>query len=374
MGRAPRITSLDNPPLPNPDVPPAPLDLQSDSDRADVVHRLRQGEVVALPTDTVPGLAVRADLPDAAAKLAALKGSPPDRPFSIHLGDLEMLQDWAPSLPPGLAAWLQHYLPQGVTAVLPSEWLSLPQALQWSWPMAGFRLPSDAGFRAVAQELQAPLLMTSINSSGEAPLRGAALDAWLQERAVPAAFEAGEAESEASQVVVFDPTPQVVRGNEMPLPALPGIRVLVLCSGNICRSPVAEALLRKAVAEAWHATEEELEALGWKFASAGTFAMSGGPISEHSYTVGQDLGLDLASHQSRHIEELLDQPWDLVLGMSPTHLESLSGDVGIELFDPRELPVPDPFGGDLEDYQAMADHLKKAVVARIAAWSSWPSP
>lgn len=343
----------------------------------DAVQRLSQilgnGQIVALPTDTVPGLAIPADAPAAAATLSALKGYDTPRPFSLHFSSIQQLAKWAPSLPPGLAFWLAEHLPQGVTAVVPAKWLALPQSWQWQWPLVGLRLPQDSGFQAVAEQLKAPLLMTSINAAGTDPLFGHELLDWLAEKHIPAAAGLGDFElSEPSAVVEFNPLPQLRRGALAPERLKPGLRILVLCSGNICRSPVGEVMLRAEIAAAWGVKESDLADLGWHFASAGTFAMPDGPASEHSVEVAADVGLDLSGHRSANMEDLLDQGWDLILGMGLNHLAPLPDAAPKDLYDPHGRPVPDPFGGPLEAYRLMRDHLQIATADRVQMWSQWP--
>ena len=336
------------------------------------MESLQSGQIVALPTDTVPGLAIRADAPQAFAKLAAMKGYPEPRPFSLHFADLAQVAAIAPDLPPGLAAWLTMNLAQGVTAVLPAEWLALPKAWNWPWPKVGLRLPQNQSFQAAAQVAGCPLLMTSINDANTKPLFGQELQDWLEQKQIPAAAELPTLEAaDASAVVEFDPLPQVRRG-ELPADRLMlGLRILVLCSGNICRSPVGEVMLRAELAAAWGVSEADLPRLGWEIASAGTFAMPDGPASEHSIEVAAKVGLDLSQHLSANLEDMLDRPWDLFLGMGLNHLAALPESAPMALYDLHGRPVPDPFGGPMLDYQQMCDHLEVATAERIKQWCSW---
>lgn len=338
----------------------------------DLIDSLLSGQIVALPTDTVPGLAIRADAVDACAKLAALKGYAEPRPFSVHFADLAQIAAIAPDLPPGLAAWLTMNLPQGVTAVLPAKWLAVPKSWNWQWPKVGLRVPQSQSFQAAAQAAGCPLLMTSINNASAEPLFGQDLLNWLTQRQIPAAAELQQLQAtDASAVVEFDPMPQVRRG-ELPDDRLMlGLRVLVLCSGNICRSPVGEAMLRAELAAAWGVDEANLTRLGWQIASAGTFAMPDGPASEHSIEVAAKIGLDLSQHRSANLEDMLTRPWDLFLGMGLNHLAALPETAPMALFDLHGRPVPDPFGGPLHAYQEMSDHLELATAERIKHWCSW---
>jgi protein-tyrosine-phosphatase/tRNA A37 threonylcarbamoyladenosine synthetase subunit TsaC/SUA5/YrdC len=355
--------------------------LRFDPDRAEECARLgvwlAGGGIAALPTDTVPGLAALAipgGAPAAVARLAALKGAPADKPCALHLADLPACTRLAPFLPPGLPRWLRARLPGPWTVLLPSRWLALAPALDWHWPLVGLRVPRSARFSACARAAGGPLLLTSINRHGDAPLTHQALADWLAERRVPAAFDPAREEiGTASRVVAFDPLPRALRGEIVAADLRPGMRVLVVCSGNICRSPLAAAILKQEIAAAWGVLERDLTPLGWTVDSAGTFAMSGVEASEHSVAVARELGLDLRGHRARTVmQALAGADYDLVLGMGSNHLASLAEQgVQAEIFDPALREVTDPFGADLAAYRRMREHLQRAAQERVEAWSRW---
>jgi protein-tyrosine-phosphatase len=141
--------------------------------------------------------------------------------------------------------------------------------------------------------------------------------------------------------------------------------LVFVCTGNTCRSPLAEALARR-----------ELERRGWRHVevvSAGLAAEDGYPASRNAVAVGERHGLDLAGHRSRALTpEMVD--WaDLVLAMSPSHVYALerggAGDKVALLGDFAAggegggFPVRDPFGGDEEAYEATLRELEPLVSA-----------
>lgn len=355
-----------------------PFDPNRVTERTRLAEWLAAGHVAALPTDTVPGLAASCAAGGAMAaaeRIARLKGAPRDKPCALHLPDLETLAAWLPSLPPGLPGWLSAKLPGPWTVLLPGRWAPRLRELGGLWPQAGFRVPAHPEFRACALAAGAPLLMSSINPHGAEPLRGPALAAWLQEHGVPAAFDPLRCKvGQASAVVDFAPLPRLLRGSVPPRDLRPGRRVLVVCSGNICRSPLAAALLRRELAAAWGVAERELGALGWIVDSAGTSALPGLGASEHSETAAREVGLDLGAHRARGVAQAVaGAPPDLVLAMGRGHLGALAaaGLRAVELFDPAGLEVADPFGGDLADYRRTREHLQRAAQERVEIWSRW---
>ncbi len=354
---------------------PAFHDPATAAGRAHLLRALEDGRVAALPTDTVPGIGTLAGPAEAVERLAALKGSAPDKPFSLHLRSTEDLRRLLPALPPGLPAWLDRRLPGPLTVVLPRAWTGLPADWHWPWPAVGLRLPDHPGYLDFAAQLPGPLLMSSVNHHGEPPLHGAALAAWLGEHPeVACGVEAEEiTDRAASAVVSFQPLPRLLRGELDASQLRPGLRVLVLCTGNICRSPLAAKLLESELAAAWGVPPADLQELGWTVASAGSFAMPGGPASEHSVAAAAEIGLELGDHRSRNLAELAALPWDLVLGMSASHLAALPPALAVraELFDPTGDEVPDPYGGPLSAYRHMREQLRPAVEERIRAWSGW---
>ncbi len=128
------------------------------------------------------------------------------------------------------------------------------------------------------------------------------------------------------------------------------MKALFVCTGNTCRSPMAAALWNR---------------LGGEGASAGLHAREGEPANVHACRVMEEMGLDLTGHRAKNITEAMVRDADAVLCMTGAHAAALA-----ERFPalkrkirPMPLEIPDPFGGDLEDYRTCADRLLFALRA-----------
>lgn len=140
------------------------------------------------------------------------------------------------------------------------------------------------------------------------------------------------------------------------------MRVVFVCTGNTCRSALAEVIARDAAAR------RGLHDL--QFESAGTSAWQGAPASDGALLVGLERGFDLNGHRARQLTRDVVESADLLLAMGPHHLERIQalGGVGrahllasYASHGRDERAISDPFGGDLDVYRAALDELTREM-------------
>lgn len=143
--------------------------------------------------------------------------------------------------------------------------------------------------------------------------------------------------------------------------AVPPVRILVVCTANICRSPVVEALLRAKLAARGHGS--------WQVASGGLLAGAGHPASKHGVKILASRGLDLQGHRSHEVGRADVEVADLVLCMERRHAEALE----VENRSQREKiylltamighdeDIADPYGGPRPWYETMVAEVDEIL-------------
>lgn len=333
---------------------------------ARAVEALRRGELLVLPTETVYGVAALAGSPAAAARLARLKQGRAS-PYALAFPDAtSAVGRVAPPGPPARRI-MERWWPGPVTLLL----RDLGGAL------VGLRVPGHAFTRALLAELRAPLQLTSANRPGApAPRRLEELDPAVREHVALLVDGGPAALGEASTIVEPRGLALAVRRDGVlsrdDLSRHAVGRVLVVCSGNTCRSPMAEALLRRAIERRIALLPDAAACLAPHIASAGLHARDGQPATEAARRALDELGLDLAGHRSRPVDAAALARHDLVLAATRPLAEALTaalpvgGATRVATLDPEGLDVDDPFGQSLSRYRAVAQDL----AAHAEAWAA----
>ncbi|MDR3767473.1 MAG: low molecular weight protein arginine phosphatase [Butyricicoccus sp.] len=136
-------------------------------------------------------------------------------------------------------------------------------------------------------------------------------------------------------------------------------QIVFLCTGNTCRSPMAEGIFRALDGE---------QKTGLQAASAGIFTVDGLPASENACTAAAELGADLSGHRSRVLTSQIVTDAKYLVCMTGAHYDRVLAefpDAESKLFTLFPQDISDPFGGDLDTYRRCAAQIRTGVAAII---------
>ena len=156
-------------------------------------------------------------------------------------------------------------------------------------------------------------------------------------------------------------------------PPPPVRSILFVCTGNTCRSPLAEALCKRMLADRLGCSPAELPSRGYVVRSAGVAALPGDVASGLAAVVGQEFGADLSEHRSRPLNsELLAEATDVV-AMTRSHALAVTmrypgAGPTPTLFCGDDPDLDDPIGGELEVYRNCARTIERHLDRLIREW------
>lgn len=354
------------------------LDWKNSDDTRDIVHivvqTLVEGRRVALPADTAYHVVASGLASDSAEHLLQLADDGRLGRCVLFLRSAQELTDYVPDLSAvaariALRGWpgpLILDLPvdcqRGLVSHLPPEM----QALVLSNGRVAFRVASHPAIQHALRLMAGPIVAAPVCSDGNP---------------IQSANHAGEW-SRVSIVVDDGPTQwngcstilgvdgnicRVVQSGVLSGDALyrtAQFVVLFVCTGNTCRSPMAEALMREKLNKRFNKSQFPIDP--FYVASAGISAFPGGPASPEAQKVMAARGLDLSEHQSCAVTEHALNHADLILTMTQTHRASILDRMPqirskVHLLSGGRADVSDPFGGSEANYQACAEQIESLL-------------
>ncbi|MCF7954700.1 MAG: threonylcarbamoyl-AMP synthase [Phycisphaerae bacterium] len=363
-----------------------PLNIDSGKIRA-AAAVVDGGGLVAFPTETVYGIACRAE-ESALARLDEAKGRPADKRYSLHIAKIESITDYIPRLSFRACKLIENCWPGPVTIVFELSEADLAEQkkrvsaelfdILYQGGTLGVRCPDSPVAIALLGACKWPVVAPSANLSGQEPALTAKmvidqLDGRV-DMVIDSDGNSGDCRYQINSTVVKVSSGNItilregaVKIGEIEDMSL--MRILFVCTGNTCRSPMGEYFCKKYIAEKLECNVDELEKKGYKISSAGVFGIDGAPASSEVVDICKQKGIDSSLHRSRFLTVEMIEDGDIIFAMTGGHVDGV-----LEMYPEAESKcflldgdkdIPDPIGGGFDVYNECARIIERALDNRL---------
>lgn len=344
---------------------------------------LRDGGLVAFPTETVYGVAACVSVAGAVDRLREIKQRPAEKAFTVHLGDRDEATGFVPELSGLARRFIRKGWPGPLTLIMTVEDPAAAPVMAGREAAAaaalyydntiGLRCPDHAIAQTLLRGVEAPVVAASANHAGNQPPHTAEEVLKDLDGKIDLLIDAGRTKYAQPSTIVRleDSTYDIIREgvyDARTVKRLATSHWLFVCTGNTCRSPMAAAIAADLLARRFGCKVSELAYHGVAVSSAGTSGGYGG-ASEHAITAMRRRGIDLSGHDSATLTVDLIEQADHVFAMTRHHRERIvdmvpSATERVALLV-EDQDVTDPMGGSEQEYEDCAKAIENGVRNRL---------
>jgi len=342
------------------------------------------GGLVAFPTETVYGIACRVKI-DSLTKLSTSKGRTLDKHYTLHIGQKSDVRKYVPTAGLRAQKLVKNAWPGPVTIVFELDQKDIEKQrkslerevfqILYKDNSIGIRCPDNPIAAMLLQTVNSPVVAPSANITGQPPAVDADQVLAHLSGKIEMLLDGGACKYKKSSTVVKIGKKglEILRPgvySQTQLETLSQIKFLFVCTGNTCRSPIAEGMFKKYLAEKLQCDVDHLGKMGYKVTSAGIMDTSDQPASDEAIAACAAKGIDIKAHKSGKLSHEIVDESDLIFVMERMHqrmvttLSPKAADNCVLLAENEE--IADPIGQSQEYFNYCAELIEKAVRNRIS--------